>query len=221
MKKLSLLLFLLSVSFGLRAQLEDEKTHTFLISAIGGLGFSNYYFDSNSPAAPYTAPEVNETNILSLPFKINFLYHHSVMNVGSGLDTRGINFGIGVKRQGLNGSYYDYDETDYIKISSSFYKVYGRAELILIQNERRQKKSGFGVLLEGGTFFVRTPIGTGSSNGFMICLGGFYFHQLTDNLFFFFETSQSYDRYRSIINHDFSTHTLFTSEALIGLRFKI
>ena len=220
MRKFLLLLGLLS-SYAAYSQDTEEKLHTFFVNVNGGLGFTNYNFNSNSPNAPYTAPEVNSAFVLSLPFKANLMYHHSIMNVGYGLDERKINIGLGIKRQGLSGDYYDYDSTEYVALRTSFYKFTGRVELILIENERNGRSGGFGAFIEAGSFFVRNPIGRPTANGFCIAAGGFYFHQITDNLFLYLEVNEGYDRYKTIINLDYSTHNLLTSEILIGLRIKI
>jgi hypothetical protein len=220
MRKILLLLWLIS-SYEVFAQDAEEKEHTFFVNIGAGLGFTNYNFHTNSPNAPYTAPEINEAFILSLPFKASLMYHNPIMNVGYGLDERRINIGIGLKRQGLTGDYYDYDSTEYVDLRTTFYKFTGRVELILIEHERNGRTGGFGALIEAGSFFTRNPIGRPTRNGFCISVGGFYFHQVTDNLFLTLEVNEGYDRYKSLINLDYSTHNLFSTEILLGLRIKI
>jgi hypothetical protein len=219
MKNVALSFILLLFSFSSYSQtFQEEKPFSIIISGLGGAGFINYNFTNNNPTPSYYQPEQTSAVLWELPLKVNLLFHHRAFHIGGGLDRRDINFGVGVKRQSLSGEYYDYLYGEYKKVNSILLKLYGRGELMIIQHERGDKVSGFGGFLEGGSLSVSHPVGTRASGGFGLGFGGFYFGHITHNFFITLELATNYDRYKSYVNNDLSTHNLFSNEIMLGLR---
>lgn len=211
--------FLLSVA--IHAQELAEEGRSILVTATGGLCYTNYRFGSNSPYAPYAAPTVNEVQAFGFPAKVTILFHHPLMTAGTEPGKGKINFGLGLKRVSLRGSHFDYGLNRNVEIHPIIYKVVARMELILGEHERNWKTNGFGLLLEGGGLTVRQPVGRSGTTGLSLSGGGFYFFQLSDLLFVLLESSFNYDSFRTIILGDYSRHHLLSTEVMAGLRIKI